>query len=48
MDSIKVKSVHGNVDAIDRLVNAIDSDSDDHISLFYIKKEKTTKVIGGP
>ena len=47
MDSIKVKSVHGNVDAIDRLVNAIDSDSDDHISLFYIKKEKNTKVIGG-
>ena len=45
MDSIEVKSVHGNVDAIDRLVDAIDNDSDEHISLFYINKEKTTKVI---
>lgn len=48
IDSNKVLTVHGDVDTVQRLVNALNEDSDDNIAVFYINKEKASKFLRPP
>lgn len=45
VDANKVSTVHGNSDAIDRLVSAIQAEKSKEIAVFYIDKKRTTKVL---
>ena len=40
-----VSTAHGNVDTLDRLRAAIEGDREDDIRVYYVNKEKTTKVL---
>lgn len=45
VDANKVSTVHGNSDAIDRLVSAIQAEKSKEIAVFYIDKKRTTKAL---
>lgn len=44
-DSNKLTTVHGDVDAVQRLANALNEHSEENIAVFYINKDKATKVL---
>lgn len=44
IDANLATTLHGNRDAIERLRDAIESDSSDNISVYYINNKKTTEV----
>lgn len=44
-DSNKITTVHGDVDTVQRLANALNEHSDDNIAVFYINKEKANKFL---
>lgn len=45
LDVQRAKSVYGRSDAIDKLLTAIEEDSDENIQLFYLNKDKSQKVV---
>lgn len=45
IDTNKVATAHGNTDSITRLIDAINAHQNGEVSLFYVNKEKTTKVL---
>lgn len=45
VDTNKVATVHGNSDAVARLVDAINENEKGSVALFYINNDKTTKVL---
>ena len=45
IDSNRVQTVHGNEDTVQRLINALNEDSDDNIAVFYINKEKASEFL---
>lgn len=45
IDSNRVQTVHGNQDTLQRLINALNEDSEDNIAVFYINKEKATDFL---
>ena len=45
--SLMINSVHGKTDAIDRLIYALQNDSDTNNTLFYVNKGKTTNILKG-
>ena len=44
-DSNKLTTVHGDVDTVQRLANALNEHSDDNISVFYVNKEKASEFL---
>jgi len=45
IDTNKVATVHGNTDCLTRLVEAINENEKGNVAVFYINKDKTTKVL---
>ena len=45
IDANRIQSVHGNTDTVQRLVNALNEDSQENIAVYYINKEKAAEFL---
>lgn len=45
IDSNKVATVHGDFDTFNRLTYAIENDSDENVSVYYVNREKTIEAL---
>ena len=45
IDSNRVQTIHGNEDTVQRLINALNEDSESNIAVFYINKEKAAEFL---